>query len=352
MGNAPIESKDLELWISRQMISGIQTSQIADEIIRQWESASLSISAQHTASRFCILNGYYTSLIRMLRKFLAAGTALPWAHVIEVVLTDNDHIPKELVDSLFIGATRDKLLLSTSAQALIHNEKDPRWLKIFDSEIKEKNLAAEKKRDALYQEVLIFKREGMHREQQDVVKNILAMFPQDRDANQLAVKHQEQSLDETLANIRRNHDRRDKPRSLKEPEVKWPKLSTRLAKLKKRLNLESAYELAIGLHQMALHQDALLILRTQKNKWMDRERCFEMELLLAEGQFAQALENSQKILKEQIGDAELIFTAIYISAKAYRGLEDFEQATSIIRGLLKHRPDYRDAPLLLREWES
>jgi hypothetical protein len=352
MGIPPFESNVVELWVSRQLAHEVQPSQIADELVRQWEKSSLTLSAQYSVTRFCLLNGFYAPIIRMLRKFLSSGALLPWASIVEIIMIEHKNIPKELVDALFVGATRDKQLHMTAAQALHNGESDPRWHKIFESELKDLKIQAQKKRDALLEEALIYKREGMHGESRDALAKLLLLFPEDFEARQLAEQSQERSLDETLANIRRQHDRRSKPRTLREDTSDWPELSVRLAKVKKRLSLQSAYELSIGLHQMSLHTDALDILRTHKKKWSDRERSFEMELLLAQGSFAEALENAQGILKEEVSDAELLFTALYISAKAFRGLEDLEQATSILKGLLKHRPDYRDAALLLREWET
>ena len=78
----------------------------------------------------------------------------------------------------------------------------------------------------------------------------------------------------------------------------------------------------------------------------------ELEIVLADKLFAEALSLAQQIMQDHPEDAGVINESLYLSAKAYYGLDDTEQAISILRGLMAHDSGYRDISVLIADWES
>lgn len=353
IGPLPIESKTVELWIHRQLKNGEPTSNIADELIKRWEKGQFELAAKFVVGQFCFLNGFYLPIIRVLKQDLARAVPLPWGLVARLFLRAkilDGESSKSLVDSMMVGGTRDKSLYSLAAEALRQKNKDPRWPKVLDDELNERYQEAMTKRSRLFEEVAIFKQERMSTDLKETLHKILKLFPEDREAKALLQQFSELDLEASLSNLRKEHERRKAPRSLQEETPQWPGIQTAVDKVKMKLDPDSGYNFAIGLHQMGLNDLALSVLRVHSHQWTLREQSLELQILLEQRAFAEALDKAQKLMPAYPENADVICECLYVSAKAYYGMEDQEQAISILRGLVEHQPQYRDAALLLAEW--
>jgi hypothetical protein len=353
IGSSPLESREAELWIYRQAKTGKQPSYIADELLKFWEREQLTINGKATVSRYCISNGFFPSLIRVLRKDLADEKPLPWECVLEVLFKNPGEITAELTEALLNGANRDARTRETAATALFFKSKEPVWDRLHRARLDDARTRAEKERVKIFSELRIFKTEGMQEELKASLTRLLTLFPDDVEAGRMVRDLSEGEIEKTLRRLRHIRETRDQAqRSIHEERTEWPELQKRLQVIKPTLDLQGAYHLAIGLQAMGLFEDALDVLRSQGKNWTLNEKLFEIELLLNSRLFAEALQTSQSLLRQFAHDPDCVQAALYYSAKSYYGLEDIEQAVGILRGLLNHRPEYRDAALLLTEWEG
>jgi hypothetical protein len=351
IGPAPYEAAQIEVWINRQLRKAQSPEAIADELIKKWESHLFSVSIKSIVARFCLLNNFSPSLIRLLKTDLRLGQPLPWHYVFEILNNSSgDEIAKELVDALLAGATRDKQLLELSASALGHGAKDPRWMKILESELKEKNLRVQEEKDKLYKELRIYLSERMDAEVAQALTRILTLFPNDSEAQKLSEKLGDKELEAKIVKLKDSYDA-PAPHYREAPDH-WPELDSKLPEIQKGLSLEQTYLLSIALFQMNLIDLALASLREKQDQWTTREKLFEIELLISLGAYAEALGSAQIILGGHPSESDTVKGALYYMSLAYHGLGDTEQAITILQGILAHDPHYRDASILLVEWRQ
>lgn len=347
-----LEPKSIELWISRQLKAKNEPELIADELLKTWEKGTLSTASKLITCRFCFSNFFYASIIRVIRNDLKSGVSLPWSAVLEIFMTVRGAYSKELVDSILVGSTRDKNLHALAAAAIFFKDEDLRWPKILDSEKSDRVKEMLDLKAKLIDDMNVYKRERMLPELRETLNKLLAISPSDSHLIKERNFLNEIEMDRSIERLRQSHDRRRRPRSVKEDVPYWPQLTTHLDQLKPKLGLESSYYLAIGLQQMGFVKEALQLLRSKKDKWTLREVMYEIDLLLDLKYFAEALELAQNLLKAYKEQSDIVNATLYSSAKAYYGLEDREQAINILKGILKFHPKYRDADLLVQEWES
>src|ERR1700677_2637320 len=104
IGPPSFEAADIEVFINRQLKNAQASPEyIADELLKKWDASKLPIESKKIVARFCLLNGFFPCLLRILKLDLRAGTALPWAMVLELFyqegeLTKEKH-PKPLADA-------------------------------------------------------------------------------------------------------------------------------------------------------------------------------------------------------------------------------------------------------------
>jgi hypothetical protein len=353
IGSSPLESKETEIWIYQQAKTGKQPSYIADELLKHWEKGSLTLDGKATVSRYCISNGFFPSLVRIFRNDLAAGRALPWEHALEVLVKNATEMTPEFTEAFLCGVNRDGRGYQVAAMALFNKSKDARWEKIIRSKVEEVQTRAKNERNKILSEMKIFKNEGMRDEIKASLTRILTLFPDDSEATKMERDLNEGEIEKTLQSLRTHQEHRNRSKNSSHDESsEWPELKPALERIKPKLDLEGAYHLSIGLQAMGLFAEALDVLRGQKENWTLNEHLQEVELLLKNRLFAEALQRSQMLLRQHAHDPDCVQAALYLAAKSYRGLEDLEQAIGIMRGLLNNRPDYRDASLLLTEWEG
>jgi len=346
----PYDSTAIEILIFEGLKENTPPNILADEILKLWDHGRLLTPAKISAGKFCFLQGYFKSLAEMLRKDLRAGAGLPWPMVFQMIFQLKKKVPKEIVDACLAGAARDDQLHLLAAQAAKLGHSDGRWNKILASEMNDRFAAAKEKRETLLEDIKIFKGERMDEEVRVALARLVSLFPEDPQALAMAREFGEVEMDKALAKLR--YKRVATQRSPLRDMDHLPELFKELKKLEGTLNVDEAYHLSIGLHEMGLSGDALEILRWQKEKWKVREEIWELELLNAQRCFAEALSLAQILVRKNENDPDVMREGLYHAAKAYHGLEDHDQATGILRGLVKLDPGYRDAAVLLAEWES
>lgn len=134
--------------------------------------------------------------------------------------------------------------------------------------------------------------------------------------------------------------------------VVWPELKNKIENERQSLNLTDCYEFSVALSEMGLHDLAIEVLNYQKKNWTTKELLLETDFLLKSHNYVSALENAQKVKKENTENKDELKAALYFSAIAYHGLNDKEQGIAILKGIQAHDPDYKDINELIRVWEK
>lgn len=355
IGPAPFEALRIEVFIHQQLKDAQLPEYIADELLKRWDASQLLFEAKHVVARFCLLNGFFPSLLRILKLDLRSGKPLPWAMVLELFYMNGEstktNLQKPLADAILTGATRDRQLHPLAAEALSRGENDSRWKNILDAELKDRLTEVKLEREKLFKEAQIFKSERMDAEVERVLNHILTLFPGDHEAQELLEKLGDQELDLRIDKLKQ-HYKIDSPFHFHEEEVKWPELDKFIKKIGPGLSVEEAYLLSIALFQMEVYSKALEVLRLAKDKWKIREKLWEVELLLVTDAHAEALSAAQILLNQNRSLSEIVKATLYFSAKAYHGLGDSEQALSILKGIQEHDPYFRDTTILIVEWQQ
>jgi tetratricopeptide (TPR) repeat protein len=346
----PRDSKGVELWIHAQITNRMQATFIADELLKIWEQNLLTYEGKQSVGRFCQTNGFFTPLIRALKNDLRTGAALPWSLLIELLKSQNVKIGRKIVDACLSGATRDKQLLDVSATAVLFNCEDPRWTKIYLAEYADRQTKLKNTREDMFQEIKILQQEGMHDDLKESVSRVLSIFPDDVEAKKLQKSIHENELLKNLDIIRKGKRDRPKHRPI-EPQTEWPELKNQLLSSAHAFDLDTVYNLAIGLQEMGMIKLAREILALKTNLWEVKENLLAIELMISDHCYAEALLETQTLMKKK-SSSEIIPTTLYFLAKSYKGLEDDNQAVSILKALVEHHPEFRDARVLLKEWES
>ncbi len=352
LSNHLIDLKSVELWIFNQLQNKLSPQIIVDDLMKRWQKGLFDYSAKRTIARFACLNGFISPLVDAFVEDLRLGRPLPWDVVFQLVSMGTEQMGKDLVDALLAGATRDKDLKNLSAAAHFSKHRDPRWQKITKAEFNEFEKKIKESRRMLFEEAMIFKNEGMRKEMVEVLQKIFILFPHDQEALKLFNSIQEREVDESLDRIKKTFERRTRPRHLKFDSEDWLELSKTIKDVQQSWNSDLCFEMAVGLFQMGLSADALNMLETHKAQWGEKEKFLELEILVQTEKFAEALESAQGLILEFKNVPESLTGALYFAAKAYYGLEDFEQAIAILKALIAHRPNYRDALILLSQWEQ
>ncbi len=340
------DAKNVELFIFKKSKEGQPAFYIADELLKLWENNGLNPAAKVCVGRFCFLNGFFVSVIRALKKDLKRKLPLSWPLVFEI-LKQKD---KETIDALLVGATQDQALLGLATAALAFDHPDPRWLKILNEELDQKNTALDKLRQDMIAELKIYETEQMTDHAQNLLSKLVSMFPNDTYIEQFTVKIGDIRVHKKLKRVRDKYPKENHAH-LEEVKEEWPELAAVIKKNKKTMDLESSYELSISLHEMGLDDLAVEVLRFKQKQWTVKEMLLEVDFLLSSHHFAEALERSQIILSTNKEDPKTLHACLYNLAVAYHGLHDTEQAIEILKGLRQYNPDYKNISELISDWE-
>jgi hypothetical protein len=348
IGTPPYESLSVEVWIHGELKNRKEPAFIADQLFKNWEKGNFNLGAKKTAGQFCFQNGFLTSLLRVLKSDLVRSAPLPWGLVYRLLVLFENPLPEDLADALVTGATQDKQLHELAAEGVSQNDPEKRWKTLLASEQCLRVREANENRQKIIEDLKIFRVEGMDTEIREGVSKLLALFPDDRDGQTFAKAVDQKKVEKTIRRLRQTYGAPDLKKDHQDAG-EWPELASVLGQAVKNTDLESAYTLSIGLHEMGLDDQALDVLRWHKKDWTIREEIWELELLVSLRLFVETLSSTQNILQRQT-EVEVVRAALYFSAHAYYGLNDPEQAKGILKGLLEHDPRYRDASILLNEW--
>src|SRR4051812_19164777 len=100
IGPAPFEAARIEIWINKQLKKAGGLEYIADELLKKWDASELLVDGKSVVARFCLLNGFHRSLLRILKLDLRSGSPLPWPVALELIYkAQKISLAKDLADA-------------------------------------------------------------------------------------------------------------------------------------------------------------------------------------------------------------------------------------------------------------
>src|ERR1700679_3218187 len=97
IGPPSFEAADIEVFINRQLKNAQASPEyIADELLKKWDGSKPPVESKKIVARFCLLNGFFPSLLRILKLDLRAGAPLPWAMVLELFYQEGGYTKDSL----------------------------------------------------------------------------------------------------------------------------------------------------------------------------------------------------------------------------------------------------------------
>lgn len=300
--------------IEREIHSLLQNvgdpSLVADELLKKWHRDELSEEDLERVSHFLITFGFHAALAENLAHKLKTNFKIPWSAVARLIEVLNSKPSKEVVDSIFTGATEQNGL-----EQLIRFPQ----LAAIDSRFKE-----------IRAQYLDERRRQIHQQAEQLLNEAKNKI------NRQQLQERDYFLKKKIAP------------SLEEKEL----AQNFAAKLKKKIKKSPslAYDGAIALLQMGHAEAALETLRMAKSSlevdWL------EVDLLLEVRRFVDVLTKLDSMEKQYAADPESTPALTYARAQALWGLQQSQAAIDLLQSLVHIKPDYRSASALLQHWKD
>lgn len=285
--------QSLELEINKLFQEHRNSLRVADQILRNWND--YNIRDKKAASLFLIHSGFYASFFEQIAKALRNREPIPWPAFAEALGKIKAPLNKEDVDSILLGAAEENALdeLVTS-HAL--DPVDSRFAKIRGE-----------------------------------LKKEIPEFNPKKPAHKVSISllDYERRLSETT-----NPEERAKiVNGLKGFIQQDPSL---------------AYVVAVTLHMMEFHQDALDCVRravkTPATHWL------ELEILIALKMNLEVLEKCKELEASSLGDSYKPLQ--YYKACAEYGLGEKTKAIDTLEALVNSHPDFDLTRVMLQDWKK
>lgn len=348
----PRSSASLEIEI-QALLSHYQAADLAaDALIKKYGDKKLNLSEFETLATFLLYSGFYATLTDLILRKLDDGSKIPWGHFAEALFLSSAQVDEEIQEALLEGAEESRELMSLARSHYL-DEYEPEMTGYREKRRKNFQALAQKKKQELIQEIEVLKSQGLHQEEEKVIKNIFALFPDDDDAFRLRNELRERLAREYM------HKRAVKPRKeifIPVFEKKTPEEETLLAEIEKSMieSLQGAQELAADFALAHLvwenFEGALRILENSPDS--PEKDWLRAEALLRGRRFIELL-NELLVLEEKYSfDPDTVFAVHYLRAQALWGLEQKLKAIEILEGMIETRPHYRSAMTLLKEWKE
>lgn len=327
--------------------------QVAEAIANRWEKNLLSPEEQREAARFLLKRGEYKKLAQQLTRLLSSKQKLPWAELALAIEASGVELTAEEKRALTEGVSEqntyeEALLVTSSVQ----------WDPIFEKKNTERSarLAQEliQKREFVKDKVNYFRSQRMHKEEAAALAELRLMFPDDA-----SLPEDQRSADERWAYevVAQGAIERDlletlnkKVSELTNDQQQMKSVLVSNARQQLKEHPKQAYDLALHLHFMEFHLEAIEILESVGEQLSEAELWLRLELMIKSRKFVQALEETHYLEEKFADQPDAVFAAIYSRSICLWELGQGALAVDLLKSIVRIRPGYRSAHSLLIAW--
>jgi len=192
-------------------------------------------------------------------------------------------------------------------------------------------------------------------QEQNALKQLLQLYPQDVEVKLLQQAFLEKKADEILRRVQSRHVLKPNASDLytKEDEATRAKFAASLTLLAARVKEESPdqmYNLAVLAFQLELFEPALHFIndcpKSASKEWL------KAEILLEGKRYLDLLQHVESIEKEFLTDSDAVYGANYLKALAYHGLGQTNMGLQLLEQISAVHPNYRSTDALIIEWKT
>jgi hypothetical protein len=337
----------------RSLMQSLQSpAKVAEDLARRWHSQLLSEAEQIDCAQFLISAGLLPQFFKILQTSLSESGRLPWAQVSEAIGRAKLKPTEEEIEAIIEGARIQKGLsdLVRSHQLDIWSRKFAE-LRTQSREIRKQEL--EDKKQELKDRLQFLRANRLENEEKKALEEIEAMFPSAEEFARERESFEMRRARDVIARANRPDPMIELERKalrLPEDQVASKSLIVSRATELAKADPKQAYNLALGLHFMDFHFEALQVLDFADRKQSPSIDWLRLDLMLHAHRFIDVIEESKRLEAEHANDPESAFAATYARARALKGLGQTSTAVDLMRSLVNVRPSYKSAQSLLTDW--
>lgn len=328
---------------------------VAQDLARRWNMGILSADEQRDCAQFFNAAGLYQTFFQQVRTQSGDNAQIPWAQFADAVGLSRVKPSQAELDAIFEGAKEQSGLsdLVLSHQLDIWSRKFP------ETRAQIERLRAEEleaKRQKLKEELEFMRANRLVEEEQRVLQEAEALFPSDEQVKEERESFEMRWAREVLAKANLEFETPDQDDLARRADrltpdqeaIKQLIVAKALQTAGERPHL--AYEIALALHFMDFHTDAIEVLakapQAPSVDWL------RLDLLLSARLFVDALTEADELEQRYANDPEATFAATYARARAMKGLGQTNMAVDLMRGIVRTRPAYKSAQSFLMDWSG
>jgi thioredoxin-like negative regulator of GroEL len=328
---------------------------VAEDLVRRWNMNVLTADEQRDCAQFFNAAGLYQTFFQQIRTQTSDNAQIPWAQLADAVGLSRIKPSSIELDAIFEGAKEQSGLsdLVLSHQLDIWSRRFPET-RAQIVKLREEELEA--KRQKLKEELEFMRANRLVEEEERVLEEAEALFPSDVEVKQERESYDMRWAREVIARVSLENETPQADDLARRADRLTPEQdATKRLIVDRALEVagthaDLAYELAMALHFMDFHTEAIAVLEKAPEgaaaDWL------RLDLLIAARLFVDALTEAQTLESRYASDPEATFATAYARARALKGLGQTELAIDLMRGLVRVRPGYKSAQSFLMDWSG
>ena len=318
---------------------------LANSILEDWESDLPSLSQQRVYGLFLLRAGFRSQVLTHFERLLMIQAPIAWEVLAEAISSTEVKLTNDEAQSFQDGFRNDSQIIDFYRCQRVETW-HPGFKKAAKNVEKLKEARFEEIRNSNIQKLAFFKSSGLLNDELNHRKKLQAMFPNEHELHPSSIEFQNRRARDILARSPKS----DKT-TIELPVLPASKevvlLDTWLEDAKRYDALE---DIAILFEFVEAPAWSIKILNepnhTRSRDWLI------LELYLRAYKFIEALDYLDYLEQEYSADAETAFATNYARARAHWHLGNRELAIETLKSITEVRPNYRQAEILLQEWES
>lgn len=342
----------LEIEINTLLSEKSDVKRVGTELVRRWRHHLFNDAEADDCARFLVISGQLELFFMEIRRLIEEGAKLPWAQLGEALGKSGMKPDSFEIDSLLEAAASQEATaeLLRSRQLDLFSREFAKQRETLNRAKQEEMLL---RKQQLREKIDFMRAQRMFDQELQLLEELQSLFPSEsgieKDKEELRLRWAREIVSgarasaDTLAS-----DLESKAHELTPAEQVMKSLIVERAIELAKASPSFTCDLAIGMHMMDLHMEALKILEhaptDRRADWL------KLELLIRARQFVTAMEETVRLEEKYADDPETTFATTYARAQALHGLGERAAAIELLEGLTRIRPHYRSAQSLLLDW--
>jgi hypothetical protein len=341
----------LETEISELLISHGDTVSVADELIARLRKNILNEEERADCFRFFKTAGLFSKFFSQIELLLSLQRSIPWG-LFREALAEVGLQPEETDFQALVEAAREKQGLADLAQSLAFENQSTSLADLRREVNRQRHSDLEKRKATLQNKLNYVRTNRLFAQEAEILKEMQALFPDlsdiDEEGKAFRLRWAREILDNSDREKNFTAELIRKSETLPHDQRRAKDLIIERARELASENPQLAYDLAVSLHMMDMHREALETLQhaaaSPAAEWL------RLELLVQSRQYVAALEEANRMEIAYANDPNASFSATYARARSLHGLGQQQPAIELLRSLVRIRPHYKSAQTLLSDW--